>query len=84
MPIASAVANSQNIANGPTRKRSPANDETSSMPKPANENSRAVPSSRSFPINVPTAQKASAMATRNRTWPISWDVEMARGATPSR
>ena len=35
--MSSAVANSQTIANGPTRKRSPANDETSSMPKPPNE-----------------------------------------------
>ena len=48
-PIAVAVANSQPIANGPTRKRSPPNDDTSSIPKPANEMIRAVPSSRSRP-----------------------------------
>ena len=54
------------------------------MPKPANEQIRAVPSARSRPINVPSAQNASAIATRNRTWPISWAVEMARGAAPSR
>ena len=83
-PIISAVANSQAIANGPTRKRSPANELTSSMPKPANEQMRAVPSDRSRPSSVPAAQKASAIATRNMTWPSSWEVEIARGATPSR
>ncbi len=48
-PMAVAVANSQPIANGPTRKRSPANEDTSSIPKPTNESSRAVPSWRSRP-----------------------------------
>ena len=47
--MAVAVANSQPIANGPTRKRSPANEDTSSIPKPTKEMIRAVPSSRSRP-----------------------------------
>ena len=61
-PIAVAVANSQPIANVPTRKRSPANDDTSSIPKPAKEQIRAVPSARSRPSHVPSAQKPIATA----------------------
>ena len=48
------------------------------MPKPANEQMRAVPSERSRPSRVPSAQKPSAMATRNMTWPSSCAVEMSR------
>ena len=66
-PIAVAVANSQPIANGPTRKRAPPNDDTSSIPKPAKEMIRAVPISRSRPRHVPSAQKPRAIATRKRT-----------------
>ena len=82
-PISSAVANSQPIANVPTRKRAPANDETSSIPKPANEQRRAVPSEMSRPSNVPSVQKPSAMATRNMTCPSSWAVEISRGTARS-
>ena len=35
-------------------------------------------------ISVPKAQKPSAMATRNMTWPSNWEVEIARGAASSR
>ncbi len=66
-PIAVAVANSQAIANGPTRKRAPPKDDASSIPKPTNEMIRAVPISRSRPRYVPSAQKPMAIATRNRT-----------------
>ena len=83
-PIAVAVANSQPIANGPTRKRAPPNDDTSSIPKPTNEMIRAVPISRSRPSQVPSAQKPSAIATRNRTCPSSWAVEIARAPACSR
>src|SRR3954451_7933897 len=82
-PIAVAVANSHPIANVPTRKRSPAKDDTSSIPKPANEQIRAVPSARSRPRYVPSAQKPIATATRNRTWPSSWVVETARAPARS-
>jgi hypothetical protein len=55
----------------------------SSMPKPANEQIRAVPSDRSRPSSVPAAQKPSAMATRKSTCPSSWAVEMARVLVPA-
>src|SRR3954447_4424328 len=82
-PIAVAVANSHPIANAPTRKRSPAKDDTSSIPKPTNEQIRAVPSARSRPSQVPSAQKPMATATRNKTWPSNWVVETARAPARS-
>ena len=71
-----AVASSQPIANEPTRKRSPANDATISIPKPPMLHANAVPFDRSWPIAVPATQKPIAIATRNMTWPRSAAVEM--------
>ena len=77
--MTNAVAKSQAMANAPTRKRAPANDDTSSMPNPANDRIRAVPTSRSRPTQVPKAANASAIATRNMTWPRSCVAEIACG-----
>ena len=83
-PITRAVANSQPIANEPTRKRSPPNDDTISIPKPTNDMTRAVPIAMSRPIHVPSAANASATATRNMTWPSNRAAEIASGRAPSR
>ena len=83
-PITSAVANSQPIANEPTRNRAPANEETSSIPKPAKERIRAVPTARSRPSHVPNDANASATATRNMTWPSSLVALIAAGRAASR
>jgi len=80
----SAVAYSQLIPSGPTRRRC-TKAEAISIPKPANERIRAVPIDSSRPTYVPSAMKAIATATRNITWPssvavLAWALERAANA----
>ena len=43
-----------------------------------------MPGARSRPIHVPSAANASAIATRNITWPSSLVVEIAAGRASDR